>query len=33
MKIGWKLFEAESDEVKVKVDQLHEQEKEDAITA
>jgi hypothetical protein len=33
MKIGRKLFEAESDEVKAKVDQLREQQKEDAITA
>jgi hypothetical protein len=33
MKIGWKLFEVESDEVKAKVDQLREQDKEDAITA
>ena len=33
MKIGRKLYEAESDEVKAEVDRLREQEKEDAITA
>lgn len=33
MEIGRKLYEAESDEVKTKIDQLREQEKEDAITA
>ena len=33
MKIGRKLYEAESDEVKAEVDRLREQEKEDAVTA
>lgn len=33
MDIGRKLYEAESDEVKAEIDQLRDQEKEDAITA
>jgi hypothetical protein len=33
MEIGRKLYEAESDEVKAEIDQLREQEKEDAVTA
>ena len=33
MEIGRKLYEAESDEIKAEVDQLHEKEKEDAIAA
>ena len=33
MKIGRKLYEAESDEVKAEVDRLREQEKEDAVMA
>lgn len=33
MDIGRKLYEAESDEVKAEVDQLREQEKEDAVAA
>ena len=33
MEIGRKLYEAESDEVKAEIDQLREQEKEDAVVA
>ena len=33
MEIGRKLYEADSDEVKMEVDRLWEQEKEDAIVA
>lgn len=33
MEIGRKLYEAESDEVKMEVDRLREQEKEDAVVA
>ena len=33
MDIGRKLYEAESDEVKAEIDQLREQEQEDAVVA
>lgn len=33
MRIGRKLYEAESDEVKAEVDRLRDQEKEDAVVA
>jgi len=33
MKVGRRLYEAESDEVKIKIDQLRDQEKEVAVTA
>lgn len=33
MKIGRELYDAESDEVKAKVDRLRDQEKEDAVAA
>ena len=33
MKVGRKLYEAESDEVKAEINRLHDQDKEDAVSA